>query len=139
MSRSCRAGSETQPGQPARTPAFRYDGFAGLCRLELLLVSAPAEHPPGQRVRHRTVAQNQSTVDDHVEDAFAEVVRIFVRRHVPNLRGIEDHDIGLHAGTEYAAVAEVRAIGGLRRRFAHHLLEREEMLVANVMAEDARE
>ena len=59
----------------------------------------------------------------NAEDAFAEVVRIFVCRHVANLRGIEDHDIRLHAGTEDAAFGEVRAIGGLGRRLPHGLFE----------------
>ena len=111
-----------------------YTSVAGLP-----LVSPPAQHATRQGVRHRAVAQNDSTIHNHVKDSFAEVMRVFVGRDVANLCGIENDDVRFHPWAEHAAIRKVCSIRGLRRRFAHGLFEREEMLVANVVSEDARE
>src|SRR4051794_33974655 len=116
------------------TEPQRSQRFFSVSSVSLWFKASSSKHPTWQSIRHRAVVQNDSTINDDIEDAFAEMMRIFVGGDVADLCGIEDDHIRLHARTEHAAIGEVRAIGSLRCRLTHRLFEREEMLVAHVMA-----
>src|SRR5712691_10173399 len=96
----------------------------------------PPQHPPRECVRHPLFLQHWNPIDNHIDDAFAEVMRILVSCHVTNAGGIEYDDIRLHARPKEAAVGELRAVGCLRGHLAHRFLQSEELLIANVMTED---
>src|SRR5437764_2041377 len=98
----------------------------------------PAQHAPGQLPGDLAVAQHRGPVDDDVADALGEVVRVFVRGDVADGPRIEDDDVRLLAGGEDAAVREAGARRSERRHLPHRLLQRKQMLVADVVAEDAR-
>src|SRR5437868_4940015 len=79
------------------------------------------------------VAQHRGPVDDDVADALGEVVRVFVRGDVADGPRIEDDDVRLLAGGEDAAVREAGARRSERRHLPHRLLQRKQMLVADVV------
>ena len=60
------------------------------------------------------------------------------RGSVADGRRIEDGDVGHHAGPQDSSIGQPDASGGTRSHLANGLLEREQMLVANVGTENAR-
>src|SRR5438128_2068521 len=98
-----------------------------------------SQNPPRQCAGDFPVSKHGRPVDDHVADSLRVMMGIFVGRNVANRLWIEDHHIGLHSGAEDAAITELPSRGGERCHLAHRFLQREEMFVADVMAEDARE
>ena len=67
------------------------------------------------------------------------MIGIVERRDIADRRRIEDRHIGDHAGPQNAAIGEADACGGTRRHFSYRVLERQQMLVAHVLAENPGE
>ena len=55
--------------------------------------ASAVQHAARPRGRHRTLLEDDLTVDDHIEDAFGILMRLRVRRSVFDARWIEDGDI----------------------------------------------
>src|SRR5205823_12192641 len=64
----------TKPQKPTARTSF-----------SVFAVAIAPQHVPRQGIRHRSVAQHRDAVHDNVQNPFAEMVRIIVRGHVPNL------------------------------------------------------
>src|SRR6266568_2434302 len=73
--------------------------------------------------------------DDH---SFGELIGLGEGGVVDDFGGIKDGDIGKEAGLEEAAVLKMLALGGQGSDFADGGFEREQMRVADIMAEEAR-
>src|SRR5712692_7694028 len=113
-------------------------------KFEILNSFLPLPPPPAkcssrQRIGHLFIPQHRHSVDDHIDHALAEVMWILVCCDITNASRIEDHDIRLHAWAQNATVAELRAVGRLRGHLANGLFEREQLFVADVMSQNARE
>src|SRR5262249_15078946 len=88
---------------------------------------------------HLTVGENRLAVHQHVAKADSVLVWMSEVGLVGNCRGIEDGDVGLHAGAQQAAVENAKAPGGQAGHAADGLFERENFPLAHVAAEDASE
>src|SRR5712664_4686105 len=105
--------------------------------LSRLAVSRASEPPARARARELALLEHDFSIHQHVLDAEGGLMRLLKGRAVDHRRWIEDRDIGVHARTHEAAVDEADALRRERRHLPHRELERHELLVAHVAAQDA--
>src|SRR6185295_16611025 len=98
----------------------------------------PAHNFSRRRASVLAVAQHLHAVHEHLFDTTADLVRLFWRREVDDSFVIEHHDVGEHALPQQAAIAQAESRRDRAAHLAHRFLEREQLLLANVHAEDAR-
>src|SRR5437667_7900261 len=101
-------------------------------------VSWTPESPTRTRVRHLPMLQNHAPIHEHVLDADRSLVRLLERRAVDHGDRIEHGDVGVQPGPDEATVGETDALRRERRHLPHCELQREQLQIAGVAAEDAR-
>jgi len=84
------------------------------------------------------MVEDELAVDEDIVHAFGELIGLGEGGVVDDFGGIENGDIGEEAGLEEAAAVEVLALRGQGSDFADGGFEREQMLAADVVAEEAR-
>jgi hypothetical protein len=85
------------------------------------------------------VLQDLRAVDEHVAHADGVLVRVLERRTVGNPGGIEDDNVGEHAFADVASRIELQVCGGQPTQPPHGLLERDDVFLAHVLAEQPGE
>src|SRR5258708_13569147 len=112
-----------------------------LCLGVSVVISRPmpaaAQNPTGQRARHRPILQHRRTVDDHIEDSFAEMVWVLVRRHMADLLRIEDDHVRLHPRTQHAPAGKLGPIRGLAPSVEHGLLDGQAIITPTLVPHTA--
>lgn len=83
------------------------------------------------------IADGELTVDENVADAGGRKHGIEESGFLGDRIGIEDDEVGLHAGADEAAVVEAQALGGEAGHLADGVLKGEDFQVADVAFEDA--
>src|SRR5437773_7856359 len=101
-------------------------------------VSRTPEAAARPRARDLAFLKYHLTVDDHVLDADRSLVRLLERRAVDHRRRIEHREVREHPLLDEPAIGEAHPLRGERRHLAHGELERKQLLVARIVAEDAR-
>src|SRR4051812_8193712 len=101
----------------------------------VLFSCAPAQAAPGSLTGEFAVAYDDPAVDDDMTCAGRVGVRVLVRRPVDDGLRIEDGDVGEPARLEPAAVDEPEVVRGETGEPSHRLRQRDEALVAAVVAE----
>src|SRR5262249_3949511 len=106
-------------------------------RKRLALLTGPVENPPRPRARDVAAVDRDLPVHDDVREALGVVARGRDPGAVAPRRGIEGREVRRHAFLQDAPVLELGARGREGGHLPDGLLEREELLVAHVLAEDA--
>src|SRR2546422_8158498 len=102
-------------------------------------VARPPESPARPGARDLALFQYHLSVDEHVFDSDGGLVRPLERRAIDHRRRIENRDVGVHARLHEATMSETDALGGERRHLPNRELEREQLEIARVVAQNARE
>ena len=102
-------------------------------------VTGAAEHFSGTCTGHFAFVDDRDAVDQDIVHSLRKLIGIVEGGEVADRGGIEDHDIGPHAGAEKAAAFEPQALSWLGGEFADGVFESELVLFANVFAQDTGE
>src|SRR5207253_11473736 len=138
-SRSTASRSSARPSPNlTRPPKTTQSLIRGRPRTARPTASARQDAPGGNGVVARAVHHDLS-VDDDVGNTHGMAVGIRERRLVAHRLGIEEREVGGMAHLDDAAVLEVELGRGHACHLVHGLLEREELLLTAIDAEDARE
>src|SRR6266566_3307033 len=105
----------------------------------LPVVPRPPEAAARTRARELALLQYHLAVHQDVLDADGRLVRLLERRVIHDRRGIEDGDVGEHPGTHETPIGEAHPLRRERRHLAYRELERKQLQVAGIVAEDSRE
>src|SRR5207249_10511304 len=133
---------------PRTTPSDLVVRYPSIVSVVVVIPCSIATCPPiarsaqdltGQRVRHFSARDHRHAVHEHVFHPRRKLMRVLERREILDLFRIEDDDVRPEAGLEHAAVGEAHARGGQRRELANRVLERERVLLADVLPQDAGE
>src|SRR5689334_1788021 len=112
-----------------------------LCGSSLLfcrLPAAAAQRLAGFGASKLAVFKFELPIHEYVLHAFGKLIWLRVSCAIANGGGIEDCYVSKIAGLQQAAIAEALALRRQGRNFANCLLERNEIQIPNVVAEEAR-
>jgi hypothetical protein len=90
----------------------------------------PAQHPPRLELHRCAADEDRLAVHPDALDARRERMRIARRRAVDHRGRIEEHEIGIGARHEAAALLDSDVIGGEGGHLAHGLFERQHAALA---------
>ena len=102
-------------------------------------VPAPRRTLPGRAPVILPSAMTGTPFTSTYSIALRELVRLLEGGEVANGCGIEDDDVGPHALFEDAAIGEAHALSGQGAELADGILQSERVLLADILAQDARE
>jgi hypothetical protein len=95
------------------------------------------EDVAGKRTGVISLVDYDDAVHDDVRNADGILCRFFEGRLVTDCGGIEDGDIGGHAGAQQAPIGEPGDLRGQRRHLAHSVGQTDYFFLAHVNAETA--
>src|SRR5262245_35938188 len=101
-------------------------------------VSRPPQGPPRRGSRDLPAVHHERAVDRDVGKARAVNTWLLVRREILDPGHVHDDDVGGEADLDEATALEPRRLRRERRHLANGLLEADDFLVPNVLAEDPR-
>src|SRR4051812_15383989 len=104
-----------------------------------VLSGTPAKASPGSLISEFAVAYDDPAVDDDMTGSGGVEMRVVVRRPVDDGAGIEDGDVGEAAGLEATAVDEAEVVRRQAGQPAHGVGQRDQTLVAAVVAKEPGE
>ena len=94
---------------------------------------------PGRSPVWRPVVEHDAAVDDDGGDADRILERIGERRAIGDRRRIEDHEVGRQPVLDQPAIGDVQLRRGQAAHLVDRLFERDDVFLAHVLAEHARE
>src|SRR5438132_8121057 len=97
------------------------------------------DHPPWLRAGVLAVAQDLHSVDEDVRDAVGVLMRILVGRACRDRVRIEDDDVGEISGLQQTALRDAEVCGGVGGHAADRFRQRDDVFLANVLAEEIGE
>src|SRR6185437_6704612 len=91
------------------------------------------------RVGHRTLTHNSDSIHEYILYSLGQLVRPVVRRTVDHRLRIEHHHVREETSAKLSALAQSEPVSWQRRHLPNRILQREQLLLANVSPEYARE
>src|SRR5262245_24882293 len=120
----------------ARTANRRGGAWRSPCLFDL---ARSPQSAPGLRPRVLTVLQDLDAVDEHVLHADRILVWLLEGGPIRDGRGVEHDDVREHAVPEQPAPVEPEVGRGQPAQPPHRVLQRDDLLLAHVLAQEPRE
>ena len=102
-------------------------------------VAGAAQHLPGKSFRHLSLIDHWHAVHQDVLHSFRKLIGIVEGRAVAHGGGIEDYDVGPHAGFEDSAIGQAHALRGQRGELADGIFQGQNFFFADILGQNARE